>query len=186
MRPKRSEPLNKVRAADAPERRGENKCDPGFGDKRLADVQFAASLAAAFEAGHVRDSAPLRRAAPSRPGLARVTRRPFPYNEAELIGSRAESLNHLDQTGFPSYSMEQEARTQVQRGKVAGYSVRTERWRYTEWAGERGGVVGAELSDRRRDSHESHHVARRPGNQQVVASLRARLKADTRRELSKQ
>lgn len=82
--------------------------------------------------------------------------------------------------------MEQEARTQVQRGKVAGYSVRTERWRYTEWADERGGVVGAELYDRRRDSHESHSVAWRPGNQQVVASLRARLKADTRRELSKQ
>jgi hypothetical protein len=38
-----------------PERWDDNKGDPGFSDKRLADVQFAASLAAALESGAVRD-----------------------------------------------------------------------------------------------------------------------------------
>jgi hypothetical protein len=42
------------------------------------------------------------------------------------------------------------------------------------------------LYGRRRDPHEKRSVAARPGNRQVVARLRARLKADTRRELSRQ
>jgi len=46
-----------------PHRWKENKGDPGFSDKRLANVQFAASLLAAFETGHVRDRRPLEAAA---------------------------------------------------------------------------------------------------------------------------
>ncbi len=41
----------------------ENKGDPGFSDKRLADVQFSAALLAAIETGHVRDLRPLQAAA---------------------------------------------------------------------------------------------------------------------------
>lgn len=41
----------------------ENKGDPGFSDRRLANVQFAASLLAAVEAGQVRDRQALRDAA---------------------------------------------------------------------------------------------------------------------------
>ena len=41
----------------------ENKGDPGFSDKTLASVQFASSLLAAFEAGHVKDRQPLELAA---------------------------------------------------------------------------------------------------------------------------
>jgi hypothetical protein len=41
----------------------ENKGDPGFSDKRLANLQFAASLLAAIEAGHVTDRRALRAAA---------------------------------------------------------------------------------------------------------------------------
>src|SRR5262249_42482820 len=41
----------------------ENKGDPGFSDKRLADIQFAASLLAAFETGHIKDRLPLEQAA---------------------------------------------------------------------------------------------------------------------------
>ncbi|MGE0129447.1 MAG: prenyltransferase/squalene oxidase repeat-containing protein [Blastocatellales bacterium] len=41
----------------------ENKGDPGFSDKRLANVQFAASLLSAFETGHVKDRQPLEQAA---------------------------------------------------------------------------------------------------------------------------
>jgi len=46
-----------------PSRWEQNKGDPGFSDKRLANVQFAASLLAAFEAGHVKDRQPLQEAA---------------------------------------------------------------------------------------------------------------------------
>lgn len=46
-----------------PERWDDNKGDPGFSDQRLADVQFAASLAAALEAGLARDQRAMRAAA---------------------------------------------------------------------------------------------------------------------------
>lgn len=41
----------------------ENKGDPGFSDKRLADVQFASALLAAYETGFVKTRAPLEQAA---------------------------------------------------------------------------------------------------------------------------
>ncbi len=46
-----------------PHRWRENKGDPGFSDKRLANVQFASSLLAAFETGRVTDRRPLEVAA---------------------------------------------------------------------------------------------------------------------------
>jgi len=46
-----------------PNRWDENKGNPGFSDKRLADIQFAASLLAAFETGLVKDRHPLEQAA---------------------------------------------------------------------------------------------------------------------------
>jgi hypothetical protein len=46
-----------------PNRWEQNKGDPGFSDKRLADIQFAASLEAAFEAGYVTDRRLLAEAA---------------------------------------------------------------------------------------------------------------------------
>jgi Prenyltransferase and squalene oxidase repeat len=42
-----------------PNRWDQNKGDPGFSDKRLANIQFAAALSAAFEAGLVKDRQPL-------------------------------------------------------------------------------------------------------------------------------
>lgn len=41
----------------------QNKGDPGFSDKRLANVQFAASLLAAIESGFIKDRRPLEQAA---------------------------------------------------------------------------------------------------------------------------
>jgi hypothetical protein len=46
-----------------PERWQDNKGDPGFSDQRLANLQFAASLLAGTESGHVSRRAPLRTAA---------------------------------------------------------------------------------------------------------------------------
>jgi len=46
-----------------PQRWDDNKGDPGFSDKRLANVQFAAALLAAIEAGEVKDRRSLENAA---------------------------------------------------------------------------------------------------------------------------
>ena len=46
-----------------PARWEDNKGDPGFSDRRLANIQFAASLLAAYKSGHLEDRKSLRAAA---------------------------------------------------------------------------------------------------------------------------
>lgn len=55
---------------------------------------------------------------------------------------------------------------------VMGYSVRTERWRYTEWDGGKG---GAQLYDHDADPHEWNNLARDPKYAPTVAELKALL-----------
>ena len=62
--------------------------------------------------------------------------------------------------------------TQVQRGKFAGYSIRTERYRYTEWDN---GKQGAELYDHDSDPNELNNLATEPNHAKVVGDLRGRL-----------
>jgi len=64
--------------------------------------------------------------------------------------------------------------TQVDRGAFKGYSVRTERWRYTEWDG---GAKGTELYDHRSDPGEWHNLADDPAVAAVRADLSKRLHA---------
>lgn len=52
---------------------------------------------------------------------------------------------------------------------VMGRSVRTERWRYTEWAG---GEAGAELYDHANDPHEWRNLAHEPAQAATRAGLR--------------
>ena len=56
--------------------------------------------------------------------------------------------------------------TQVQRGKIAGRSVRTERWRYTEWDR---GKQGAELYDHNSDPGEYYNLASDAQYKHIVA-----------------
>ena len=58
-------------------------------------------------------------------------------------------------------------------GRFFGYSLRTARWRYTEW-GE--GEAGKELYDHNADPKELTNLANKPEHQQVVAELSAKLK----------
>lgn len=71
----------------------------------------------------------------------------------------------------PKADWDKPAFTQVQRGTngVSGYSVRTERWRHTEWDG---GRKGAQLYDHKNDPHERRNVASDPKNESVVAELK--------------
>jgi uncharacterized sulfatase len=59
--------------------------------------------------------------------------------------------------------------SQVNRGKAVGRSVRTKRWRYTEWGPD--GKLGVELYDHESDGGEYYNLADDPGH----AALRERL-----------
>jgi iduronate 2-sulfatase len=56
----------------------------------------------------------------------------------------------------PAAKWSHPAYTQVQRGVVPGHSIRTERWRYTEWDF---GKKGTELYDELNDPQELHNLA---------------------------
>lgn len=69
----------------------------------------------------------------------------------------------------PGQAWDRPAFTQVQRGKFPGRSVRTQRWRYTEWDH---GAKGAELYDHKNDPREFKNLAGDPQHAKVVAELR--------------
>jgi iduronate 2-sulfatase len=66
----------------------------------------------------------------------------------------------------PSKAWKNAAFTQVTRGKkMMGYSVRTDRWRYTQWGAD--GEGGAELYDHKKDAVEYYNLADRPEYKKV-------------------
>jgi len=56
-------------------------------------------------------------------------------------------------------------------GLGMGYSMRTARWRYTQWHGEHGELVARELYDHVADPQENVNVAARPQHAELVAQL---------------
>ena len=73
----------------------------------------------------------------------------------------------------PKAEWEHPAYTQVQRGAVPGHSVRTERWRYTEWGF---GAKGEELYDHNHDPQELRNLAHEARYADVVAEMKVLLK----------
>ncbi len=73
----------------------------------------------------------------------------------------------------PSAEWKHPAYTQVRRGKTPGYSVRTERWRYTEWDG---GASGLELYDYEKDPEEHRNLVTLPEFQSVAAEMKQLLR----------
>ena len=102
---------------------------------------------------------------------------------AELCGLEApKSLGGSSRKALledPTAKVEQEsAITQVRRGNqkqpLHGYSLRTPRWRYTEWDG---GEAGVELYDHKNDPHEYTNLAKDPQHKQQIEDLRKQLRA---------
>jgi uncharacterized sulfatase len=95
----------------------------------------------------------------------------------ELAGLKAaqklEGRSFVPLLNNPQLKWKEAAYTQVQRGKIAGYSVRTERWRYTEWDEGRQGV---ELYDHQTDPNEYINLADDPKRRAVVQQLKALLR----------
>jgi len=89
---------------------------------------------------------------------------------ADLHGLAAPG--NLEGTSFrpllndPKLPWKKMAFTQVQRGKIAGRSVRTERWRYTEWDR---GRQGTELYDHNSDPGEYYNLAGDSQYEEIVA-----------------
>ena len=73
----------------------------------------------------------------------------------------------------PDREWKKGAFTQVTRGDKMGRSVRTERWRYTEWDG---GAAGVELYDHDADAGERKNLAADPAHTKTLDDLRALLK----------
>jgi arylsulfatase A-like enzyme len=112
---------------------------------------------------------------------------------AELCGLPAPA--HLEGTSFapllkdPAHPWKRAAFSQYLRpgvkGKpaVMGRSIRTDRWRYTEWTNTKGGSAGVELYDEQADPAENKSVAGDPANTEVVKELASQLKAGWRAAL---
>ena len=86
----------------------------------------------------------------------------------------------------PQHAWDEPAFTQVTRGtgpeRFMGKSVRTERWRYTEWDE---GKKGAELYDHNRDPHEFKNLADDPKHAETVKQLKQRLREAGKKPSSK-
>jgi arylsulfatase A-like enzyme len=83
----------------------------------------------------------------------------------------------------PDRPWKKAAFSQYPRGKVMGHSIRTDRYRYTEWAERGQPPVGVELYDHHADPGENANLAARPEHQDLVARLRAQLRAGWRAAL---
>ena len=101
---------------------------------------------------------------------------------AELCGLKLPS--HLEGTSFaplladPEQKGKRAAFSQYLRTgkeKFMGRSVRTDRWRYTEWTNMKDELVGTELYDERTDPKENHNLAKDPANAETVAAMAKQL-----------
>ncbi len=92
-----------------------------------------------------------------------------------------EGLSFAPLLGAPDRPWKQAAFSQYPRGhSIMGYSIRTDRHRYTEWQRKSGTPEAVELYDHATDPNENDNVVRSGANQETVKRLAAALKAGWR------
>ncbi len=91
---------------------------------------------------------------------------------------------HLEGTSFaplltdPARAWKPAAFSQYLRpgkDRFMGRSIRTDRWRYTEWMNGKNESAGIELYDEQTDPQENVNLAQEPANQAIAAELKQRL-----------
>jgi iduronate 2-sulfatase len=80
----------------------------------------------------------------------------------------------------PDQPWKRAAFSQYPRGKAMGYSMRTDRYRYTEWAKPGKPAIGVELYDHKEDPHENINLAGQPEHKDLIAQLSKQLHAGWR------
>jgi len=94
-----------------------------------------------------------------------------------------EKPGHLEGTSFvplldqPDRPWKPAAFSQYPRGRVMGYSMRTDRYRFTRWQNPDGSAAAVEVYDHEKDPQENVNVAGLPENAALVEKLAAQLQA---------
>ncbi|MGH8703003.1 MAG: sulfatase/phosphatase domain-containing protein, partial [Burkholderiales bacterium] len=85
----------------------------------------------------------------------------------------------------PHRQWKQAAFSQYPRDEVGamGYTMRTDRYRYTEWLDAGGAVVGRELYDHQTDPNENVNAADQPKHKKLVEELSLQLRLGWRAAL---
>lgn len=96
-----------------------------------------------------------------------------------LEGTSLKPLIEKPERTWKTAAFSQYLRPGAGKGKegIMGRSIRTDRWRYTEWRDVKGELVGAELYDEVADPQETVNLAEALAQAGTVAELAARLKA---------
>ncbi len=97
------------------------------------------------------------------------------------VPAHCEGTSFVPLMGKPDRPWKSAAFSQYPRGKVMGYTMRTARWRYTEWQERSSGrIMARELYDHDADPAENANVAAAEDMKGTVAELSAMLKAGWR------
>jgi arylsulfatase A-like enzyme len=93
------------------------------------------------------------------------------------IPEHLEGLSFAPLLNKPNLPWKQAAFSQYPRGDVMGYTMRTKRYRYTEWRDRKSGEIKArELYDHQKDSQENVNVIGHPGYIEDVKKLEVMMK----------
>jgi len=95
---------------------------------------------------------------------------------------RGWALTQVTRGGAPGQAPNAKKKKQAAQGRFFGYSLRTERWRYTEWDE---GKQGRELYDHHADSKEITNLAQRPEHARLVEELSSKLRTAVKQTMPK-
>jgi len=101
------------------------------------------------------------------------------------VNAKTDGLTEFVDIYNPKLPFKQAAFSQYPRPgqKAMGYTMKTARYRYTEWRRESGEVMARELYDHKQDPQENVNVAGRPENKKLVSHLSAQLRSGWRAAL---